>query len=329
MGYKTFELWSSRKMVFSVNRCCRFYSSGSWNRIDFKKLRPMILKRIENRAKDYPVKAMVPVAQEVIKARTTLYQGVSTLIQRFPISACKHCSEVYVGESGHLIRTCGGFRRRPKVHIHEWINGGLKDILVPVEAFHLRNMFQKVIEHNQRFDYDRIPAVVELCWQAGAFGSDEIQCFDSCKVDGIADPAVGSDSLSAYDISLIAVETLKAWESLRSGVEKLLLVYPTKVCEHCSEVHVGPSGHRARLCGVFKYESWRGKHFWRKAKVDDLVRPKIVWYRRPQDPPLLNNEGRDYYGHAPAVVDLCTKAGAIAPAKYHCMMKLEGLTAPT
>lgn len=224
-----------------------------------------------------------------------------------------------------MIRTCGGFRCRPKVHIHEWISGGVNDILVPVETFHLHNMFQKVIEHNQRFDFDRIPAVVELCWQAGAYLSDETQLLNSYSVDG----AVEAESLSADGIRLIATKTLKAWETLRSGVEKLLLVYPTKVCEHCSEVHVGLSGHRARLCGVFKYESWRGKHFWRKAKVDDMVRPKMVWSRRPQDPPVLKDEGRPYYGHAPAIVDLCTKAGAIAPSKYHRVMKVDGLTAPT
>lgn len=138
-----------------------------------------------------------------------------------------------------------------------------------------------------------------------------------------------ADSLSDDDLMLLGRETLKAWEALRSGVQRLLLVYPAKVCEHCSEVHIGPSGHKARLCGVFKFESWRGSHFWKKAEVDHLVPSKTVWYRRPQDPPLLLDDGRNYYGHAPAVVDLCTKAGIIAPSKYHCMMKLEGLSAPS
>jgi len=63
----------------------RFYSS----KVDFNKLRPMILKRIESRAKDYPVRGMVPVAQEVLRARAALYQGVSTLINVFPVMTCK------------------------------------------------------------------------------------------------------------------------------------------------------------------------------------------------------------------------------------------------
>lgn len=242
---------------------------------------------------------------------------------------CRYCPEVYIGENGHEIRTCGGFRRRPKVHVHEWTNGNLNDVLVPVEVFHLKNMFQNVIEHNERFDFDRVPAVVELCWQAGADASDQVLYSNASSLDRFEGAIVEAKSLSGPEMKFIACETLKAWEALRSGVQKLLLVYPTKVCEHCSEVHVGPSGHRAHLCGVFKYESWRGKHFWRKAKVDDLVRLNTVWCQRPQDPPVLKNEGREYYGHAPAVVDLCTKAGAVAPSKYHCMMKMEGLTAPS
>ncbi|KAK9924577.1 hypothetical protein M0R45_032941 [Rubus argutus] len=300
----------------------RYYSS---NKVDLKKLRPMILKRIQNRAKDYPVQSMVPVAKEVLNSRRLLIQGVATLLKVIPVVACKFCPEVYIGDKGHLIQTCCGFKRRGRHRVHEWITGSLKDVLVPVEAFHLKHMFQGVIKHNQRFDYERVPAVEELCWQAGA--NDENLDSGTWNPESECVAVDGAESLSPAEITLIANGTLRAWEILRDGVKKLLMVYPAKVCKDCSEVHVGPSGHKARLCGLFKYERWQGAHFWRKAAVNDLVPPKIVWRRRRQDPPVLLNEGRGFYGHAPAVVELCTQAGGIAPLKYHCMMKVQGLTA--
>ncbi|KAK4253187.1 hypothetical protein QN277_010782 [Acacia crassicarpa] len=293
----------------------RLYST----KVDLKKLRPMIYERIEKRANEYPVRAMVPVAVEVLKARNVLIQGVSTLLKSFPVMACKFCPEIYIGEKGHLIRTCHGYKRRAKNRYHEWVAGGLDDILVPVEAYHLYNMFQGVIKHDQRFDFDRIPAIVELCWQAGA---------DPCGDIVSSGNSQGSEFLSPYDLTFVANRTLTAWETLRSGVQKLLFVYPAKVCKYCSEVHVGPSGHKARLCGVFNYESWRGAHFWTKAEVDHLIPPKIVWRQRPQDPPVLVDEGKGYYGRVPAILELCTKAGAIMPTKYNSMMKAQGLSGP-
>ena len=242
---------------------------------------------------------------------------------------CRFCPEVHIGEQGHLIQTCRGYKRRSKNQVHEWISGSLNDILVPVEAFHQQKMSQEVIKHQQRFDFDRIPAVIELCLQAGAHLDEENSSSSSWKSESTFSGVEGAKSLSSEELMFIATGTLRAWEVLRSGIKRLLLVYPAKVCKHCSEVHIGPSGHKVRHCGVFKYESWRGCHFWKKAEVDDLVPPKIVWRERPQDPPVLVNEGRDFYGHAPAVVDLCTKAGAVAPAKYHCMMKVQGLPGRT
>jgi hypothetical protein len=52
-----------------------------------------------------------------------------------------------------------------------------------------------------------------------------------------------------------------------------------------------------------------------------IVPEKILWHRRPQDPAVLEDNGKDFYGHASAVVEICAQAGAEVPEKYLCMMK--------
>lgn len=271
---------------------------------------------------------MIPVAEEVVKAREIVTKGVSTLLQVVPIHSCKFCPEVHIGAVGHEMQSCHGFKRMIKNQPHKWGPGCLNDILIPVESFHLENTFQDEIKHDQRFDFPRVPAVLELCHQAGADIPDEVWHRSGTSSAIVRENDEKPAVFLPEELRFIGQRTIEAWERLRLGVTKLLLVYPSKVCERCSEVHVGLSGHKARMCGVFKFEGWRGKHKWKKADVDDLVPPKIVWHQRPHDPPVLVDAGRDYYGHAPAVIELCMQVGARAPPKYHCMMKAQGLAPP-
>eukprot|EP01018_Ginkgo_biloba_P017668 Gb_29759 [translate_table: standard] len=316
------------------------------SKVDWKKLRPMILERVKQRVKDYPIKSMIPVAHDVLNARAALIEGVSKLLKVIPVKACRHCSEVHVGHIGHRIRTCRGHNRGVKNLVHEWIEGGINDILVPVESFHLHDMFQNVIEHGERFDFDRIPSVVELCIQAGVNLNEYLsnRTNNSINLNGLIfdlsdhksdtvseilmntkDEVLRSSSVLVEEQCALAQRTLQAWEMMRLETQQLMLVYPVKVCQHCPEVHVGPFGHKVQLCGPFNYQASKGEHRWKRADMDDLIPPKNVWHVRPHDVPPLMDKWRGYYGHAPAVVELCVQAGAAIPIKYHCMMKINGL----
>ncbi|CAH9054459.1 unnamed protein product [Cuscuta europaea] len=285
MARKTAKMWIRSELLLEVPkaRSRRSYSSDS-KVVELKALKPFIMKKVQNWAKDYRFHETAPVAQEVLKSRDLLYSGVSTLLHHLPVWACK---------------------RLAKFEAHKWIKALLNDILVPVEAVHYAQ---------ERSDHEHIPAVVELCLRAGATLPSEYP--NSTEPGNRFETA----DLLDKEMESVAKETLSAYESVRNGVEKLMLVFPAKVCKLCSEVHVVPLG------GV--NESRHEAHVWQKAVVDDFVPPKIVWYRRPQDPWVLVDEGRDYYGHAPAVIDMCVKAGAAAPYKYISMMKDNGLSAP-
>lgn len=191
-----------------------------------------------------------------------------------------------------------------------------------MESFHSQKKFQNVIKLHDRYDLERVPVVVELCLHAGLEFKD--QTLFASLITPFNDYISSSTSLPHGDLRLIARQTINAWETLRSGVHKLLIVYPSRVCNHWKEVHVGASGQKSRECGEFGYEN----HLWTKARVDDLIPPNVVWHRRSHYPSILVDKGREYYGHAPAIVDLCSKFGALVPSKYFCMMKVDGLTTP-
>ncbi|KAJ7520273.1 hypothetical protein O6H91_20G075900 [Diphasiastrum complanatum] len=110
---------------------------------------------------------------------------------------------------------------------------------------------------------------------------------------------------------------------MRRGVQTLMKRYPVKACGYCPEVHVGPCGHGARVCGEFKHQ-WRdGQHGWQEAALDDIIPPKFVWHVRDGDGPPLANGLRKFYGQAPAVVELCVQGGAKVPDLWKPMMRLD------
>ncbi|MBA0822844.1 hypothetical protein Goarm_019622 [Gossypium armourianum] len=338
------------------------------------------------------VPELIPVAYEVLDAWKLLIKGLAQLLHVIPVYGCRYlyysfssdvsivlfcalhvlngvgifkysfilvlrseCSEVHVAHSGHNIQDCKGPRSSKRRGLHSWVKGSINDILIPIESYHLYDPFGRRIKHETRFDYDRIPAVVELCIQAGVDipeypsrrRTNPIRMIGKKIIDRggyveepkpwrAVDPSSSSiidlDTCGACerfpppspeDVPIIAQETMNAHETVQTGVTKLMKKYMVKACGYCSEVHVGPWGHNAKLCGEFKHQ-WRdGKHGWQDATVSEVFPPNYVWHvQDPKGPPMRSALKR-YYGKAPAVVELCMQAGAQVPRRYKPMMRLD------
>ncbi|VFR02947.1 unnamed protein product [Cuscuta campestris] len=222
--------------------------------------------------------------------------------------------------------------------------------MVQLESYHLYDRLGKRISHEERFSIPMIPSVVELCIQAGVdlpeyptkrrrkpiirTGRSEFIDADESDLPGptqepprppilaeVPDAEVSPPS-GKEEAVLLAEETLRAWETMRGGAKRLMKVYPVRVCGYCPEVHVGPSGHKAQVCGAHKHHQRNGQHGWQTAVLDDLIPPRYVWHV-PDANKELQRELRNFYGQAPAVVEICIQAGAAVPEQYKPTMRLD------
>nr|XP_023929673.1 APO protein 3, mitochondrial-like isoform X2 [Quercus suber] len=252
------------------------------------------------------VKGLVPVAHEVYAARAKLNACVSRIVKSIAIFSCSLCGEVHVGDPPHRIRTCdvaGSLKNKE----HTWERGGVEHILPLVESFHLYDRLGRAVSHNEQLQVDRIPAIVELCVQAG---------FD------IPEYPTRRRTFPIYSLAAIAIQGMEAWERMRSGASKLMKKYAVQTCGYCSEMQVGPKGHKVRNCQAFKHQMRDGQHAWQEATVDDLIPPVYVWHVRDRHSgePLVNGLKR-YYGMLPAVVELFAQAGANVGDHYAGVMR--------
>ncbi|KAL8520502.1 hypothetical protein ACS0TY_011138 [Phlomoides rotata] len=310
-----------------------------------KKLAQMgIEKPLEPPKNGLLVPDLIPVAYEVLDTWKVLIKGLAQPLHFIPVHAL-NAQKFMLPDLGTRFKTVmDQLVEAAKVSIH-----GL-----PIDSYHMFDPFGRRIKHETRFSYDRIPAVVELCIQAGV----ELPGYPSRKrmepirmirkkvidMGGFVDeprlynpgssgpPIVEFDTHRAHErfpppaeleVPMIAQETLKAYEKVKWGVRKLMKKYSAKACGYCPEVHVGPWGHNAKLCGEFKHQ-WRdGKHGWQDATVDEVFPPNYVWHSEdPIGAPLVSALQR-FYGKAPAVVEVCIQAGARVPDKYKPMMRVD------
>ncbi|KAE9608316.1 hypothetical protein Lal_00026234 [Lupinus albus] len=297
------------------------------------------------------VKNLIPTAYNVYNARITLINNLKKLLKVVPVHACGWCSEIHIGPVGHPFKSCKGAHSNIRKSLHEWTNAYVDDILVPVEAYHLFDRLGKRIPHEQRFSIPRIPAVVELCIQAGVeipelptkrrrkpiiyIGRNEFVDADESELPDevpeepkkpllaeIPDSEIVAP-LNNEETVGIAEETLQAWERMRKGAKRLMRMYRVRVCGYCPEIHVGSSGHKAQNCGAHKHQQRNGQHGWQSAVLDDLIPPRFVWHVPDVNGPPLQRELRSFYGQAPAVVEICIQAGAALPEQYKSTMRLD------
>ncbi|KAL6009936.1 APO protein 2, chloroplastic [Asimina triloba] len=298
------------------------------------------------------VRSLIPVAYEVLNARVTLINNLKKLLKVVPVHACKHCNEIHVGPEGHPFKSCRGPRFEVRRGLHGWTNAAtVDDVILPIDAFHLFDRLGRRIAHQERFSILRIPAVVELCVQAGVdlpdlptkrrrkpvirVGKSEIIDADEDDLpdlvpDGTRIPILTEipDSeivppANAEETKALAEGTLEAWDKMRAGAGRLMKKYAVRVCGYCPEVHVGPSGHKAQNCGAHKHQQRNGQHGWQSAVLDDLIPPRYVWHVPDVAGPPLKNELRSFYGQAPAVVEICVQGGATVPDQYKPTMRLD------
>lgn len=299
------------------------------------------------------VPEFVHVAQRVHRARESLLTGLWNLVDVvLPVKSCKYCSEVHIGHVGHEIRTCSGPKSGLRSATHIWRNGGVEDVVCFPKCFHLYDRVGKPrVGHKERSKVPRIPALLELCVQAGLDLQDyptkrrtkAVYSVEGRIVDFVSEAGDEYSPLenfpTAYqlisnckeeedvclDSGLVATKVLESWFEMRWGAKKLMEKYRVWTCGYCPEVQVGPKGHKVRMCRASKHQSRNGLHAWQEATMDDLIQPNYVWHVNGSNNStgLLVNELKRYYGKAPAVVELCVQAGAPIPDEYRSMMRLD------
>ncbi|XP_041018738.1 APO protein 3, mitochondrial-like [Juglans microcarpa x Juglans regia] len=339
---------SERKpLVTSVNDLKR---EARLRRKERQKVQEVILQPPKN---GLLVKGLVPVARQVYSARAKLHVCVSRVVKNIAIYTCSLCGEVHVGHPPHRIRTCN-VAGSPTNKEHTWEKGGIGHVLPVVESFHLYDRIGRAVSHNERLEVDRIPALLELCVQAGVDIPEYPTRRRACPIYSLAGRVIdferrfpkedspGKDintygfwdkkrnlnnddkfmDLHSDDIQAISVQGMEEWEKMRSGASKLMEKYAVQTCGYCSEVQVGPKGHRVRNCQAFKHQMRDGQHAWQEATVDDLIPPVYVWHVRDgQRGELLVNGLKRYYGMLPAVVELFAQAGAYVGDHYAGVMR--------
>ncbi|KAI3751373.1 hypothetical protein L2E82_22457 [Cichorium intybus] len=241
------------------------------------------------------VQSMIPLAYAVLNARTKLINNLKKLLKVVSVQAYKYCNEIHVGPVGHPFRSCQGQNLSIRKGKHEWVDAVVEDIIVQIKAYRLYDRLGKHISHEERFSVPRIPALVELCIQAGV----ELPKYPTKRR---RNPIIRINKSEFIDVD----ESELPDPTPESPIPKLL-----------TELQDWEN------CGAYKHQQRNGQHRWQAAVLDDLIPPRYVWHVLNVAEPLLQKELRNFYGQATAVVEICIQGGAAVPEEYKGTMRLD------
>ncbi|KAL4191535.1 hypothetical protein AMTRI_Chr07g81000 [Amborella trichopoda] len=109
------------------------------------------------------------IAERGLKAWEKMRNGAMKLMRKYRVWVCGYCPEVQVGPRGHRVRTCGARKHQARDGQHAWQEAEVNDIVPPVHVWHVQDPgLGGVPFHELRGYYGKLPAVVEMCAQAGA-----------------------------------------------------------------------------------------------------------------------------------------------------------------
>ncbi|CAI5530609.1 unnamed protein product [Closterium sp. Naga37s-1] len=108
------------------------------------------------------------MAEEALREWEGLREGVERVMGKYPVMVCGYCPEVHVGAAGHKVRLCNASKQQWRHGQHGWQPAVLADLLPPVPVYHTRHPSGPPLLHELRPFYGRVPALLELCVQAGA-----------------------------------------------------------------------------------------------------------------------------------------------------------------
>lgn len=115
------------------------------------------------------------IADRGMRAWEKVHSGATELMQKYGVHTCGYCPEVQVGPKGHRCRTCQSYKHQMRAGQHAWQEATVDDIVPPVYVWHvadLRAGAGPLVDELRRY-YGKLPAAVELFYQAGATVGEE------------------------------------------------------------------------------------------------------------------------------------------------------------